>query len=71
MATKEQRLEDLTFKHDSESVSQRVFLTLTDGNNKSREHRTALLLSHLVERLVGNDQISEQQLDEMLLEVVG
>ena len=66
-----QLLKEKTFKDDGLEHSRRVFYTLTQPPaEKVQAHRTAKLLSLVVQHLIEQERLSEAQLDAMLLEVI-
>ena len=64
--------ENPTFKGQFETVGERVFHTLLpEGYDVDPEHAptflTAKLLGLLVERMIDRDELSEEELDDLLL----
>lgn len=70
MPTRDEVLIEKTHKGGTDTISQRVFYTLTDVKGMEL-HRTSLLVSHLVEHLVETGQLTEDQLDSMLFKLLG
>lgn len=70
----DQVLREQTYKEDGLETSRRVFYTLTHkarpDSPELTSHRSAKLLALLVERLVEQKELSESDLDTLLLEVV-
>jgi len=68
MTTRDETLIQQTHK-GCETDARRVFYTLHDGKD-SQPHRNSKLLAVLIEHLVKRDLISQDELDELLLECI-
>ncbi|MBE9547623.1 MAG: hypothetical protein IMF10_09070 [Proteobacteria bacterium] len=68
MPTREEVLHKETFK-EFDNVKQRVFHTLTQYE-KINVDRNSKLLSILIDRLRKTDALSEDELDEILLDII-
>lgn len=68
MPTRNQLLADKTFKN-TDDLGRRVYYTLTDTKGQSA-HRVSKLLSLLVVKLSERGQLSETELDDILLETI-
>jgi hypothetical protein len=66
-------LKERTHKEDGLDVDKRVFYTLTDKAKLSAQtmqaHRNSKAIALLFKRLLEADLLTEEQLDEILLEV--
>ena len=70
MPTREEVLKKYTFK-EFDNVKQRVFYTLTqDEKINNVDRRNSKLLSILIARLRKTDALSEDELDEILLDII-
>lgn len=66
-----QLLKEKTFKDDGLDISRRVFYTLSQQPTDTLQaHRTAKLISLLIEHLVNKQGLSETELDAMLFEAI-
>jgi hypothetical protein len=74
MPTKEEMLAIQTHKEDGLDVGRRVFYTLTEDRNNSREmlqvQRNSKAIAMLFKTLLEAGTLTEDQFDEILLEVV-
>jgi hypothetical protein len=74
MPTSEEVLAERTYKQDGLDVEKRVFYTLHgEGNSPQRDaaqtHRNSKAISLLFKTLLDKGLLTEEQLDEILLEV--
>ena len=74
MPTKEEYLAKYTHKDEDLGVEKRVFCTLSgEPGSPNREqmqaHRNSKAIAHLVKVLVQNGTLTQEQLDDILLEV--
>lgn len=69
MANREDLLRELTYKGDVDEVEKRVFYTLTKEDSLEA-HRVAKSLALIVETLHRRDLITDEEIDELLLQVV-
>lgn len=69
MANREDVLRDQTYKDDVDEVEKRVFYTLT-GKDSLQAHRVAKTLALVVELLRRRNLITDEEVDELLLDVV-
>lgn len=67
MPTREDMLRDHTHKDLSEDVERRVFYTLTD-KEKMQAHRTAKAVTLVIALLQKKNLLSEDELDDLLLD---
>lgn len=70
MPTVESVLREKTHKGDVDTIRERVFYTLTDHKG-TEATQTARLLSLMIERLHEKSNLNDQDIDNMLLEIVG
>lgn len=70
MPTIENILREKTHKGDVDTIHERVYYTLTDRKG-AEATQTARLLSLLIERLQEQGILKDQDIDKMLLEIVG
>ena len=74
MPTREEMLAKQTYKEDGLEVEKRVFYTLLADSKVSKEtlqaHRNSKAIAFLFKTLLEDGTISENQLDEILLDVV-
>lgn len=69
MPNYEDELVTKTHKQEGLETSKRVFYTLNDGK-ANMPHRTALLLSDLIQHLENKGVLSEEDIDSMLFHIV-
>jgi hypothetical protein len=75
MPTKEEHLAKYTYKEDGLEVEKRIFYTLIGEDNapltpeKLRAYRNSKAIAQLFKVLVENGTVSDDQLDDILLEV--
>jgi hypothetical protein len=68
--TRDEHLAKLTHKEDGVPMEKRVFYTLTDAPSESLVTlRNSRLIGLLVKTLIDEGTLTEDQLDEILLEV--
>ncbi len=67
MPDRDEVLRDKTYKDQCDDDRRRVFYTLGDGKDL---HRASKLLALLVDHLLKQELLTQDELDEMLLEVV-
>ena len=71
MPTKEEFLRTKTFKEDGIDLSRRVFYTLQQEPKSLQPHRNSLAIAMLVEHLHKNNLISDNEVDTLLMGLVG
>jgi hypothetical protein len=74
MPTREETLAKQTHKEDGVDVGRRIFYTLSEDREKTRDmlqvHRNSKAIAVLFKTLLEAGTITEDQLDDILLEVV-
>ena len=69
MPTKEDILREKTYKDQCDDDVRRVFYTLRDGKDL-QPHRNSKLLALLVDHLLKQDLLTQDKLDEILLDII-
>lgn len=69
MPTKDEVLREKTFKEEGIELYKRVFYTLTD-DERIEGKLTAKALALLIDHLRRSGQLSEEEIDELLFQVV-
>jgi hypothetical protein len=71
MPNRDDILSEKTFKDGMDTMGQRVYYTCTQNADRHlRLHRTTKLLSVLIERLHQDGVLSDEAIDDLLLDVV-